>query len=141
MKTVSKTILVFLFVILSVITLLPYAFGQSSDLQVKSYSHYLDPTTHHYIIVGEVQNVGSTTITSASIYGSMQSSSNDSETANIAFSIILADHIAPGDTAPFYMVFTPDASSTGDFNWVTNGVTIAILQASFQAHTLLLALS
>ena len=124
MKKAITFLLVFLCVASLSFTFSPRAFSQTSNLQVKSYSGYTDPSTGYYMIVGEVQNVGPDTITGATLYGTLQSVSNTTNTASIAGTFIYADHMFPNDTAPFNMMFTPETSSTGDLNWVPLGVTV-----------------
>jgi hypothetical protein len=124
MKKAITFLLVFLCVASLSFTFSPGAFSQTSNLQVKNYSGYTDPSTGNYMVVGEVQNVGPDTITGATLYGTLRSVSNTTETADIAGTYIFADHMFPNDTAPFSMMFTSDTSSTGNLNWVPLGVTV-----------------
>jgi len=122
MKKAITFILLFLCIASLTFVFSPKVFSQTNVLQIISYSQYTHSSTGYYIVVGEVQNVGPDIITSATIYGTMQSTSNATNSASNYLSKIYADHILPNSTAPFFMMFTPDSSSTEDLSWVSSGI-------------------
>lgn len=100
------------------------AYGQVSmttDLQVKSYTYYTSPATSDFVLVGEVQNVGSETFHDARVRALIYNAS-DVLVSESVYSRIYADQILPNGTAPFYMLFTSSSSITGDLSWVNNSI-------------------
>ena len=103
-----------------------------SDAQVVSYSWYIAPSdtiaysSGDLIVVGEVQNIGSSNLGYIGIIGAAY---NDSGTfLDSAEAHSQATNILPGEKVPFYMDFIADNSVTGDLSWVPSvtNVTISI---------------
>ena len=103
----------------------PQSFGQdvslTEDVQVTSYTTYISPNTGAFVIVGEVQNVGTQYFHSARIRAVVYNSS-DTYIAEPIVTYTYADQLAPGETAGFYMLFTAASSLTGDLSWVESGI-------------------
>ena len=97
-----------------------YEVGLTEDLQINSYTYYTSENTGAFIIVGEVQNVGTQYFHSARIRATIFNSS-DAVIAEPVVSYTYADQIGPNEVAPFYMFFTAAGSTTGDLSWVTDG--------------------
>lgn len=102
----------------------PQSYGQdvvmTEDLRINSYSYYTSPNTGAFIVIGEVQNIGTRYFHSA-IIGAAVFNSSGEFLAEPVVSFVYADQLAPGETAGFYMVFTAAKSITGDLSWVNSG--------------------
>jgi hypothetical protein len=106
--------------------------GSTSDVQVLSYSWYTAPESTplggveygDLVVVGELQNVGSNTITSVSLTATAYNSSNLA-IASSSNGIDLAV-MAPQQKSPFYIDFNPSISPTGDMSWVANITSITV---------------
>lgn len=104
----------FLLSILSLgLTLLPCAFSSAEDIEILSYSWYID-TSGYLVVVGEVQNVGSNTIESVYLTGIVYNT--DGMTQAYSSSLACVTYLIPQQRAPFYMQF-PMPFSSIDGSW------------------------
>ena len=116
-----------------------------SEAQILSYSWYVAPTTAtqaqyigDLIVVGEVQNVGTNTLTNV-VVGAEAYNATGGFVGSAQFAAFVT-YLGPGQKAPFYLDFTPDITTditTFDQNWasyVTN-VTVHVLSASDSNQT------
>ena len=106
-------------------------YGASTDAKILSYSWYQAPTNDlaayvgDLIVVGELQNVGTTNIYYVYVIGSAYI--NDVEVARYSCQI-LGNNLLPGEKAPFYLDFVPESILIDNLkNWadVTN-VTVTV---------------
>ena len=120
-----KKIIASLFLITLVIAAFSFAMftmpavkAQAQEAQIVSYSWYFAPNDTasaqypgDFIVVGEVQNIGSSIIGNLSVVAFAYDSSNTllSQQANLVF----GQDIAPNQKAPFYLDFQPQANSDG----------------------------
>lgn len=118
----SITLLIILLLAASLfIAFSPAAQSETGSLAVKSYTWYKSPTYGYLVVVGEVQNTGTTTIHSATITGVVYTKDQVIQ-ASSAYSLIYATQILPNDTAPFFMYFTESTSVNGSLTWIDIGV-------------------
>jgi hypothetical protein len=101
---------------LSIISV-PQAAGQPENIKVVSYSWYID-SLGYFVVVGEVQNIGSETIDTVGI-GATVYTVDGSPQAD-AFRQAYVKYLVPQQKAPFYIEFSP-TSSTGD-TWIYYGI-------------------
>ncbi len=124
MKKALTLVIVFMVSASLLFVIAPQSYGQdfglTEDLRVNSYSYYTSPGTGAFMIVGEVQNIGTQYFHDARLRAVLYNSSGEF-LAESDISIIYADQLAPDETAPFYMYFTAASSVTGDLSWVTTG--------------------
>jgi hypothetical protein len=99
----------------------PRAFSQTVNLNVLSYSWYTSPYSGDFIVVGELRNVGSDTLSSARINGVIYTKDGQAQ-AEPAYTLIYASGLMPNQTAPFYMEFNAENSNYGNLSWVSLGV-------------------
>jgi hypothetical protein len=101
------------------LTLVPQVSSQPENIKILSYSWYID-SYGDFIVVGEIQNTGSNTIGSVALSGTVYTKDGEAQTfyAGSAF----VKQLIPQQQAPFYIVFPPQASITGDLSWVSIGV-------------------
>jgi hypothetical protein len=100
----------------------PKAFSQTTSLNVLSYSWYTSPYSGNFIVVGELQNLGSETLGSAIITGTVYTKDGQAQTTDTYYSQIYAEMLLPNQTAPFYMEFSASTSNYGNLSWVSLGV-------------------
>jgi hypothetical protein len=115
-------ILVFLFTASLFFALPPSAFSQTISLNVLSYSWYTSPYSGNFIVVGELQNLGSDKLDSARITGIVYTKDGQAQTTDTYYSQIYASGLLPNQTAPFYMEFSAATSNYGNLSWVSLGV-------------------
>ena len=129
----------------------PNVKADPSEAKIVSYSWYVAPSTTtqaqyigDLIVVGEVQNVGTNTLTNVIIGAEAYNATGDFQ-SSAEFGAYVT-YLSPGQKAPFYLDFSPDITvdpSTIDPNWasyVTN-VTIHLLGASDSNQTQYLGLT
>jgi hypothetical protein len=103
-----------------------------SEAKVVSYSWYIAPSntiaysSGDLIVVGEVQNIGSSNLGYIAVVGAAYNDSGSFLASAEAHSSAI--DIVPGGKVPFYMDFTVDNGLTGDLSWVPSvtNVTVAI---------------
>lgn len=99
------------------------ASADKADLEIVSYSYYVasSNTLATYagdlVVVGEVQNVGTTNIGYA--YVNAIAYVDDLEVAQASHQVY-GNNIEPNQKVPFYLDFIPENSLTGDLTWVAN---------------------
>ncbi len=95
--------------------------ASTSDVKILSYSWYIYPDTPTYpgdfIVVGEVQNVGSTTQNQVRIEGIPYTTDGQPQAYVLVGALV--DNLVPGQKAPFYMDFYVDNSYSGNMTWDT----------------------
>lgn len=95
------------------LTLMPKVFSQIEDVRVLSYSWYISPSSFDYLVaVGEVQNIGQNVIEYVKVIGTFYASDGTPLAENSVKSF--ATQILPQQKTPFYMLFSPSDSLTGD---------------------------
>jgi hypothetical protein len=116
----------------------PSAKADTSEARVLSYSWYIAPAntatiasaSGDLIVVGEVQNVGSHTISNITVQGVAYSSTGQILATTQSEAFIYRMII--GQKAPFYIDFTAQSSSTNDLTWTTqvSNVTVTIVSVT-----------
>jgi hypothetical protein len=100
-----------------------------ADVRILSYSNYTAPSTTtlanstgDFILVGEIQNVGSSYLTNVNLTGI----AFDSEINTIAIGQgnAFVFHTAPGQKAPFYLDFPPQ--NNAGLTWISNMSTVQV---------------
>jgi hypothetical protein len=114
--------------------------NQTANVKIVSYSYYID-MSGYLDVVGEVQNVGSNTLTNLIVTGSAYSPDGTDQGdsyAPVGIEQIAVTYLAPQQKAPFYMTFyTPNNSQTGswyaaDISKVDLAVAMANATANYQ---------
>lgn len=118
--TLKKFAVAILLVILSLsllsVALLPNVKADPSDIKILSYSWYSYPTYGDFIVVGEVQNVGTSVIDHVNIEGVANTTAGpQADSMTSAF----GENLLPGQKAPFYMLFTAQNAIWGNMTWAT----------------------
>ena len=127
-KILAALVLVILIVSSLSLLSMPRVKADSSEAQILSYSWYVAPATTtlaqyvgDLIVVGEVQNVGTNTITNVVVDADASNATGDY--VGSAEFTVYANSLSPGQKAPFYLDFTPDETTTDlsnfDQNWAS----------------------
>lgn len=115
--------LVFLYCLLILLStsliLVPQASSQPENIEVLTHSWYIN-SADNFVVVGELQNVGSNTVRSVFLNGIVYT--KDGEAQANANTQAFVNQLLPQQKAPFYIEFTPFTSFTGDLNWIFLGV-------------------
>jgi len=135
MKKAVISFLIFLCLASLLIAFAPKALSQTNIMTVKSYTWYTSAETGDFIVVGEVQNVGNETITYGALTGVVYSTDGQVEAETPYYWYIYATQVFPNDTAPFYMGFSADSSTSGNLNWTTQPIGRIDIQAFGYANT------
>ncbi len=105
--------------------------AQVSDAKVLSFTSYVAPSNTiiasyvgDLIVVGEIQNVGSNTLGYVYVGGNAYNSTG--EVLASEETRVLGSFFAPGQKAPFYIDFQPEASVTGDQSWIPDVANITV---------------
>ncbi|MBN1245420.1 hypothetical protein JXA31_07490 [Candidatus Bathyarchaeota archaeon] len=118
-----RTNVTYFFVLLTLVSLglvlVPQVFSQPENIKVLSYSWYID-SFGDFIVVGEVQNNGPNTISSVVLSGIVYTKDGEAQVGSTGDAFV--NQLIPQQKAPFYMVFPPQYSVTGDLSWVSIGV-------------------
>jgi len=131
-KTIALITLALILFALTMVPLvpLPSAKAQTSEAQVLSYSWYaapsntvLAPSPGDLIVVGEIQNVGSNTISNATVQGIAHSSSG--QTLATATGPAFVYEMLPGQKAPFYIDMSA-GSTTQNLASQVSSVTVSV---------------
>ncbi len=94
-----------------------------ADLEILSYTYYTASTNTlakyagDLVVVGEVQNTGTTNIGYAYVIATAYI--NDTEVAQAQHQVY-GNNIKPNQIVPFYLDFLPENSITGDNSWISN---------------------
>jgi hypothetical protein len=138
-KIVASVILVILVISAFAALSAPNAKAQTTDAAILSYKWYTSPTNTvlagyigDLVVVGEVENTGTTTLGTIYIYGEALNSSGN--VLNEVDYPVLAVPLLPGYKAPFYADFNPVQSVTQD-NSYTSSVTNVTLRVSIADAT------
>ena len=134
MKKIFALVLVFLASSLLLVTYLPISTAQNQDFKVLNYSWYTSPTTGYFVVVGELQNIGSKVYGNAIIRGLVYTV-DGVEQATETYSLVCASILEPNDTAPFYMEYTGVTSVMGNLSWVGE-IIVPIRMALVYQHRL-----
>lgn len=138
-KIITALILVTLILTSFSVQLVQHVKADTSEIQVVSYSWYVAPATTliaenpgDLIAVGEIQNVGSNTVSTIALTGiafngtGVDQTELDSNNAYIPIS-----NLPAGQKCPFYVDFIPENSytnDTSDTSWIPsiNNVTMVV---------------
>ena len=127
--------LVLLAVCLFSLTLVHGAFSQSqtANIEVLDYSFYID-SLGYLVVVGQIQNIGSTTVEPVVVVGIVSSSDgNQSESGHRAW----VTNLIPQQKAPFYLEFASQSSSDGTwYDQEVFDVSLSVYQADATANYL-----
>jgi hypothetical protein len=130
MKKIIVCFLVLLAVCSLSLTLVPGAFSQTENVKVLNYSYYID-SLGLLVVVGQVQNVGSNTVASVLLTGTV--SSSDGSQVNSGTEVWVKN-LTPQQKAPFYMEFYSRTSSDGSWTSDVSKVAISVYQANATAN-------
>ena len=99
--------------------------ASTSEAKVVSYSWYTAPSNTvlasapgDFIVVGEVENVGSNIIANVNVTGTAFSSTGQELAATATQAFVY--HTLPGQKAPFYLDFTAASSATDNLSWISS---------------------
>lgn len=121
MKKRVAFMLVFLFTTSLFLVFPPRVFSQTVNLNVLSYSWYTSPYSGNFIVVGELQNIGSDTLGSARVNGIVYTKDGQAQASPYA-TLVYGSNLMPNQTAPFYMQFSAKTSNWGNLSWVSLGI-------------------
>lgn len=126
MRKSIACILVILVTLSLTLTFTPNVSGTSVNVEVlDSYTFYED-SYGSIVVIGEVQNTGSTVISNVTLMGGI---STGSTTAS-GVSIVWGSNLLPGQKAPFYMELSSDGSNSNPWEGLTKSdITINIYMA------------
>jgi hypothetical protein len=123
-KGSMKKLVVYVFAFLALaslcLALVPKVSSEPADIKVVSYSYYVD-NIGYLDVVGEVQNVGSNTIESVVISGTIYTPDGEAQASSYPTTVWVG-YLLPQQKAPFYMEFPPENSATGDLSWLSLGI-------------------
>jgi hypothetical protein len=102
------------------LTLVPNVSSQPENIKVVSYSWYVY-NQEYFIVVGEVQNVGTGTIELPLLGGTIYTSDGVARAQSI-LTRAYVKYLVPQQKAPFYMDFPYARNSTGELSWLSIGV-------------------
>jgi hypothetical protein len=132
-KKLAMVILVVLALATFNVLMLPNGKAQTISAQVLSYSWYVAPSTttsavyiNDLIVVGEVQNTGSTVAGRVWVTG--QAYLSNGTVVAYSEAPAIGVNLEPNQKAPFYLDFIPENSLTQDQSWVSNisSVTVSV---------------
>jgi hypothetical protein len=98
---------------------IPNIFGQTENVEVLSYSWYVS-SLGNFIVVGEVQNVGSSILQFVDLQGIVYTT--DGEARATAYASPYSAYILPQQKAPFIFYFRSNNSYSGNLDWISTGV-------------------
>ena len=109
-----------LFILVSAsLVVIPKVSSQPESIKVLSYSWYIE-SLDYFIVVGEIQNVGSNTINSVYLSGTVYT--KDGVNQAYSYDQAFVNQLIPQQKAPFYLEYTPTNSFSGNLNWYDIGV-------------------
>jgi hypothetical protein len=106
--------------------LIPQAQSQTTNVQIVSYSWYID-SAGLLDVVGEIQNVGTSTISSVILSGTATTSTGNQQTSN---TMAYVKDMLPNQKAPFYMTFFLQPDQGSQSTPTIANVAVAVTQAS-----------
>jgi len=116
---VTKAVAFLIFLLSVLMISAPVAFSQQENIKILDYTWYTSPYGS-VVAVGELQNVGTTTIDKLYISGTVFTT--DGQPQASAPSLFYYEYLLPSQKVPFYIEFTPYSSVTGDLSWVSLGI-------------------
>jgi hypothetical protein len=111
--------------------------SQAPDIKILSYNYYID-SAGFFDVVGEVKNMGSTTLTSVIIAGSVYSEGMEvgDTYAPIGVEPMVVNYLLPQQQAPFYMTFyAPNSQVTSQTSWSSIAISNVYLSVAHAAVT------
>jgi hypothetical protein len=90
------------------------ASSQPSSIRVVSYGWYIG-SNGYFDVVGEVQNVGESTVSSVRLTGTVYAADGEAKAYSYPY-LAYVNYLLPQQKAPFFIEFT------GDLNWLSLGV-------------------
>ena len=96
-------------------------FAQDSPVEVVSYSWYNSPVYGYLLVVGELKNTGDSILSDCKPSGTIYTVDGEAQ-ATTEYSQVLATQMLPGQSVPFYMVFSAAYSTWGNMSWVNLGI-------------------
>jgi hypothetical protein len=107
-------------------TLIPQAHSQTTNVKVVTYSWYID-NAGLLDVVGEIQNIGSSTISSVIIGGIATTTTGNQQTSN---TMAYVKDMLPNQKAPFYMTFFLQTDQTTQSTPTIANVAVTVAQAT-----------
>jgi flagellar basal body-associated protein FliL len=135
-RSFMRKSIIYLFVALTLVSLglalVPSAFSQTQNIKIVSYSYYID-NLGFLDVVGEVQNVGSNTVASVILTGTVYSTDGTDQADS--YTQAWVKDLTPQQKAPFYMDFyAPNNSPDGTWlSVVVSNVALTVSQAEATA--------
>jgi hypothetical protein len=107
----------------------------TSEASVLTYSWYTAPSNTvlasapgDFIVVGEVENVGSNIIENVTLQGTALSSAGTALATTTTQAFVY--HTLPGQKAPFYLDFTAASSTTDNLSWISSVSSVQVIVTS-----------
>ena len=126
MKKSIACILVILVTLSLTLTYTSNVSGTSSNVAVLDNYTFYEDSYGLLVVIGEVQNTGSTVISNVTLVGGI---STGSTTAS-GVCLVWGSNLLPGQKAPFYMELSPDGSNSNPWGGLTKSdITISIYLA------------
>ena len=128
-KRVSHLSVLVAIMVLS-LTFVPNVSSQTQNVKVLSYSWYID-SIGFFVAVGEIQNVGTDTIDSVILSGTVYT--KDGTPQLYSYTQAFVKYLVPQQKAPFYMEFPRES---GDLSWLSLGldrIDFAVIRANATA--------
>ena len=116
MKKPIVVLVMFIALVFLFFTFTPNVWSQSKNVEVLSYSWYISDL-NSFIVIGEIQNVGSNNIEYIALTGRVNSS--DGEDQAWSTTTVYSNEILPQQKAPFLMYFFVDNSYSREFSWAS----------------------
>ncbi len=116
MKKPIVVLVMFIALVFLFFTFTPNVWSQSKNVEVLSYSWYISDL-NSFIVIGEIQNVGSNNIEYIALTGRVNSS--DGEDQAWSTTTVYSNEILPQQKAPFLMYFFADNSYSREFSWAS----------------------
>ncbi len=107
-------------------TLIPLAHSQTANVKVVTYSWYID-NAGLLDVVGEIQNIGTSTISSVIIGGIATTTTGNQQTSN---TMAYVKDMLPNQKAPFYMTFFLQTDQTTQSTPTIANVAVTVAQAT-----------
>jgi LPXTG-motif cell wall-anchored protein len=125
MKKTLTCLLILLVASSLTITFTPNVYAQTSNVRIlDNYSFYED-SLGNLVVIGEVQNVGSSVIGNVTLTGTVTSDSVTAQGNCAAWGY----NLLPGQKAPFYMEFYPESSGTSWTSVTKSDITLEVYNA------------
>ena len=112
MKKIIECLLLLLAVSTLTLTMAPSVNGQTENIKILTYSHYID-NLGNIVVVGEVQNNGVNIIANVTLAGTISGSDGSKVSSGC---LISAANLLPGQKSPFYMEFNYQTTTSG--SWI-----------------------